>query len=82
MTGDVLIASGVALAVLLYIGAKAVWLSGFMAGKDHEAVSWLRSIDEVFVPNWQSFPVRDESLTPEQLKFARTSFTRRRTGRR
>src|SRR5271157_3206543 len=55
----------------LFVAAKVVWKSGFLAGRDHEAMVWLASIDKLFVPNWQSFPVgKDEGLTGEELKFA------------
>jgi hypothetical protein len=55
----------------LFVAAKVLWKSGFLAGRDHEAMLWLESIDKLFVPNWQSLPVgKDEGLTPEELKFA------------
>lgn len=61
------------LAVLLYalyLGARVLWRAGFLAGKDHEALMWLASIEKLFVPNWQSHPISDKSLTPEEIKFA------------
>jgi len=59
-----------AIAVAMYFWMKIVWKSGFNAGRDHEAFMWLASIDKLFVPNWQSRPISDESLTEEQLIFA------------
>jgi len=61
----------VVLAYALYLGAKVLWRAGFLAGKDHEAALWIASIDKLFVPNWQSYPVgKDEGLKGEELKFA------------
>jgi len=60
----------IALFAVLYICAKLTWKSGFLAGRDHEAMMWLASIDKLFVPNWQSLPVKDPTLTPDELKFA------------
>lgn len=54
----------------LYIGAKLMWKTGFLAGRDHEALMWLASIDKLFVPNWQCLPINDPTLTPEESKFA------------
>jgi hypothetical protein len=48
---------------------KVIWRSGFLAGTHHEALMWLASIDKLFVPNWQSLPINDKDLTPEQLKW-------------
>ena len=60
-----------ALCFALFLGAKVIWKAGFLAGRDHEAILWLASIDRLFVPNWQSLPVgKDEGLTEEELKFA------------
>jgi len=60
----------IVLLLAIYTAAKIIWKSGFLAGRDHEAMMWLASIDKLFVPNWQSLPVSDPSLTPEELKFA------------
>jgi hypothetical protein len=54
----------------LRLAGKVIWRSGFLAGTHHEAMMWLNSIDKLFVPNWQSLPVSDKTLTPEELKFA------------
>jgi hypothetical protein len=57
--------------VVGYIVLKLVWMSGFMAGKDHEAILWLKSIDKLFVPNWQSLTIgRDEGMNSEELEYA------------
>jgi hypothetical protein len=58
------------LVVIRLIG-KVIWKSGFLAGKDHEAMMWLASIDKLMPPNWQSLVIgRDDGLTPEQLEMA------------
>jgi hypothetical protein len=61
------------LLVLVMLGIKAVWMSGFVAGTLGEAKLWIDSIDRLFVPNWQSLPVvitaDDQPLTPEQTKW-------------
>jgi hypothetical protein len=58
------------LIVLLLLGIKVTWMSGYVAGTMHEVKFWLDAIDKLMVPNWQSLPVTgdDESLTPEQSK--------------
>jgi len=58
------------LGAAFYVAAKILWRAGFYAGQDHEALLWLASIDKLFVPNWQSYPVSGEDFTDEQLKFA------------
>jgi predicted phosphoribosyltransferase len=59
--------------VLLVLGAKAVWVNGFVAGTLGEARLWLEGIDKLRKPNWQSLPVTvmadDNPLTPEQTKW-------------
>lgn len=64
-----------ALLALGFIIAKVVWLSGFMSGKSHEAAMWLDAIDKLFVPNWQTYPVQDAAMQPEQLEFANRLFS-------
>jgi len=62
-----------ALLVLILLGVKAVWMSGFVAGTLGEAKLWLDSIDKLSRPNWQSLPltitVDDAPMTPEQTKW-------------
>lgn len=58
-----------ALLVLLMLGAKAVWMSGFVAGTMGEAKLWLDGIDKLMRPNWQNYPITGDSMTPEQLKW-------------
>jgi hypothetical protein len=61
----------VVLLFALYLGGKVIWRAGFLAGTTHEALMWLKSIDKLFAPNWQSLSIgRDEGLTPEQLEMA------------
>jgi hypothetical protein len=58
------------LIVLLILGAKAVWMSGFVAGTLGEARLWLEGIDKLMKPNWQSLPVSGgDDLSPEQVKW-------------
>jgi hypothetical protein len=61
------------LLVLVMLGIKAVWMSGFVAGTLGEAKLWLEGIDKLMVPNWQSLPVTvtadDQPMTPEQTKW-------------
>jgi hypothetical protein len=60
-----------AVMLVLYLAAKVIWKAGFLAGTHHEALQWLKSIDKLFAPNWQSLSIgRDEGLTPEQLEMA------------
>jgi len=66
---DVLILIAVVF-LALYIAAKILWRAGFYAGRDHEAVMWIDSINKLFPPNWQSYPLKDKDLDPEELKFA------------
>jgi|SRR5271154_2560834 len=66
---DVLILIAVAF-LAFYTAAKILWKAGFMAGRDHEALMWIASIDKLFPPNWQSYPLQDKSLTSEELKYA------------
>ena len=49
---------------------KLLWKSGFLAGRDHEGMLWLDAIEKLYVPNWQSLPIRAEGMTPEELKYA------------
>ena len=63
----------ITLLVLLvtYLTAKIIWKAGFLAGTAHEASMWLKSIDKLFAPNWQSLEIgRDAGLSPEQLEMA------------
>jgi hypothetical protein len=61
-----------AFALLLAVGAKVAWMSGFVAGGMQETKRWLDAYDKLRVPNWQSLPVTgdDKTLTPEQSKWA------------
>lgn len=57
--------------LVLYLAAKVIWKAGFLAGTHHEALQWLKSIDKLFAPNWQSLEIgRDDGLTKEQLEMA------------
>lgn len=57
--------------LVLYLTAKIIWKAGFLAGTHHEALMWLKSIDKLFAPNWQSLEIgRDEGLSPEMLVMA------------
>jgi hypothetical protein len=62
--------------LLLVLGAKVVFMSGFVAGSMQEAKRWLEAFDKLRVPNWQSLPVTkdDKTLTPEQAKWANQVF--------
>ena len=57
--------------LVVYLTAKVIWKAGFLAGTHHEAAMWLKSIDKLFAPNWQSLEIgRDEGLDPQQLEMA------------
>lgn len=57
------------LIVLLILGAKAVWMSGYVAGAMGEAKLWLDGIDKLIRPNWQNMPITADNMTPEQVKW-------------
>ena len=59
------------LLLVAYLTSKVIWKAGFLAGTTHEAMMWLKSIDKLFAPNWQSLEIgRDANLSPEQLEMA------------
>jgi hypothetical protein len=66
----------VAFATVLALGAKVVWMSGFVAGTMQETKRWLDALDKLAVPNWQSLPITgdDKTMTPEQSKLANQIF--------
>jgi hypothetical protein len=62
---------------VMWFGLKLVWKAGFLAGKDHEAMYWLRAFSHIFIPNWQSLPIKPkegEEMNPDQLKLANQMF--------
>jgi hypothetical protein len=67
-----------AIIVVLALGAKVAWMSGFVAGTMCEVKSWLDAFDRLRVPNWQSLPItwddKSLTLTPEQSKYANQIF--------
>lgn len=67
---------GLGAVAMLWLGAKVVWLSGFMAGRDSEALMWISAIDKVVPPNWQSLLIGREQLEndPEKLEMANRVF--------
>ena len=64
------------LLVIAWLAAKMIFASGFVAGKDHEARLWIKAIDALFVPNWQSLPIQSDEvkLDPDKLKMANQVF--------